>query len=309
MGFAMVLLVLSLAIYVAARDSHIRDEAEDFINHHPQENTTLRKTTDEQMKLEINHLADDSILMLSACFLLAVIFAGSTVFIVHKGIQQIEWQRDELSTVSWHMLQTQEETARRFSHEMHDELGQSLAALRANLTDKNWMQEERRADSLQLVDEVIANIRELSQLLRPVVLDDFGLEAALRSVVDRFAQRTRIHVNFTCNLIARIDSNMETHLFRIAQEALTNIARHSRANSVEINLTETENRIYLIMQDDGIGISQVQQKKFSSMGMSGMRARARECDGTLTYENIDPHGVKITVSLPRRLETTNQMSS
>jgi signal transduction histidine kinase len=262
------------------------------------ENTKLWTDTDEQMALDISDLADDSSLMLIACFLLAIIFAAATVIIVRKGIQRIEWQRDELNRVSWHMLQTQEDTARRFSHEMHDELGQSLAAVRANLSEHNWMHEPRRRESMQLVDEAIANVRELSQLLRPVILDDFGLEAALRSIAERFGQRTRIDMKFACNFSERIESKTETHLFRIAQEALTNIARHSRATSVDISLTQSAKQLCLTIQDNGIGMPKVHEETSSSLGLIGMRARARECGGTLTHETIAPQGVKITVTVP-----------
>jgi signal transduction histidine kinase len=262
------------------------------------ENTNLWTDTDEQMALDISDLADDSSLLLIACFLLAIIFAASTVVVVRKGIQRIEWQRDELNRVSWHMLQTQEDTARRFSHEMHDELGQSLAAVRANLAEHNWVHEERRRESMHLVDEAIANVRELSQLLRPVILDDFGLEAALRSLVERFGQRTRIDMIFTCNFSGRIESTTETHLYRIAQEALTNIARHSRATSVEISLMEEAKQIFLTIQDNGIGMPSTHEETSSSLGLIGMRARARECGGTLTHQTIAPQGVKVTVTVP-----------
>ncbi len=271
-----------------------------------QNNTKLWESADEQMQMEVNELANDSVLMMIGCFLLAIIFAASTVIVVRKGIQRIEWQRDELNRVSWHMLQTQEDTARRFSHEMHDELGQSLAAVRANLSDHKWMHEERRADSMQLVDEAIANVRELSQLLRPVILDDFGLEAALRSLADRFGQRTRMDVNFSSNLKGRIESHTETHLFRIAQEALTNIARHSQATSMEVNLTEEANQLCLIIQDNGIGMPAAHEETSISLGLIGMRARARECGGILKHEAAVPHGVKITVRVPRQKAQANR---
>lgn len=268
------------------------------------ENTKLWTNTDAQMALDISDLAEDSSLMLIACFLLAIIFAVFTVIVVRKGVQRIEWQRDELNRVSWHMLQTQEDTARRFSHEMHDELGQSLAAVRANLAEHNWAHEERRRESMHLVDEAIANVRELSQLLRPVILDDFGLEAALRSLVERFGQRTRINMHFSCNFSERIQSTTETHLYRIAQEALTNIARHSRATSVEISLMEKAKQIFLTIQDDGIGMPSTHEETSSSLGLIGMRARARECGGTLIHQNIVPHGVLVTVVIPLEFPLT-----
>ena len=110
--------------------------------------------------------------MLGASLLLAITCAGTTILFVRQSIERLKWQSSELDRVSWHMLQGQEEAARRFSHELHDELGQSLAAVRSNLTQRrNRDLEMLRDDCLHLVDQSIANVRELSQLLRPVILE------------------------------------------------------------------------------------------------------------------------------------------
>jgi len=258
-------------------------------------------STDEEMRVELDELTHQSTMMLSACFLLAFVFAGSTVMIVRKSIERIEWQRDELNRVSWHMLQTQEDTARRFSHELHDELGQSLAAVRANLTHPAFMKEEQREDCLHLVDEAIANVRELSQLLRPVILDDFGLEAGLRWLTERFGQRTRIAVIFDSTVVERINADTETHLFRIAQEALTNIARHSQATAVKVSLLQDDDDLLLSIEDNGVGLAAQNQESSSSLGIIGIRARARECGGSVSLENMKPRGLRITARVPKRL--------
>jgi signal transduction histidine kinase len=223
--------------------------------------------------------------------------------IARKSIERMQWQRDELNRVSWHMLQTQEDTARRFSHELHDELGQSLAAVRANLVHSAPMSEDQRNDCLHLVDESIANVRELSQLLRPVILDDFGLEAGLRWLLDRFGQRSRIDVSFESNLDTPLLPEVETHLFRIAQEALTNIARHSQASSVCCRLWLDEKRLQLWIEDDGIGLTPSTSEQSSSLGLIGMRARARECGGSLELGNRVPRGLCVKILLPRERVT------
>jgi len=241
--------------------------------------------------------------LIGSCFLLAALCATGTVLYVRRSIRRIEWQTHELDRVSWHMLQTQEATARRFSHELHDELGQSLAALRANLTSTSRDDlDERRTDGLQLVDQAIANVRELSQLLRPVILDDFGLDAGLRWLAEKFAQRTRIRVDYESDLETRLHSDTETHLFRIAQEALTNIARHSRATQVDLRLSAQRATIQLLVQDNGIGIDAERSRNPSrhSLGLTGMHARARQCGGRLRLEDIEPHGLRICVEVPLR---------
>ncbi|MES2599087.1 MAG: ATP-binding protein [Verrucomicrobiota bacterium] len=256
---------------------------------------------DEQMNLQLKELADESAFLLGACFLLAAGCAAATIIYVRRSVHRIEWQTDEINRVSWHMLQTQEETARRFSHELHDELGQALAALRANITSMDTDDlEERRPDCVQLVDEAISNVRELSQLLRPVILDDFGLDAGLRWLAEKFGQRTRIQVNYESSLETRLQSDTETHLFRIAQEALTNIARHSRATEVTIRLEIQGAQVHLTVQDNGDGIGPDRQESRHSLGLIGMRARARQCGGTLNLQPVSPQGLRIHVEVPLR---------
>src|SRR5262249_17377131 len=145
----------------------------------------------------------------------------------------------ELGRVSWHMLENQEATARRFSHELHDELGQSLTAVKTNLAAPDTGGQLNRArldDCVRLVDEAVGNVRQMSQLTRPTILDDFGLEAGLRWLVEGFAARTGTEVAFDSTFSGRLADETETHLFRIAQEALTNVARHSGARRVRMNL-------------------------------------------------------------------------
>lgn len=254
---------------------------------------------DERMSLQLKELADESAVLLSSCFLLAALCAAGTVVYVRHSVRRIEWQTDELDRVSWHMLQTQEETARRFSHELHDELGQSLAALRAHLTSMTAADlEERRADGVQLVDEAIANVRELSQLLRPVILDDFGLDAGLRWLTEKFAQRTRIKVEYESSLAGRLQSGTETHLFRIAQEALTNIARHSKAGRVNMTLEAEASIVRLVIADNGIGLAEDMPETMGTLGLIGMRARARECGGKLSLQPVQPQGLRVVVEVP-----------
>jgi signal transduction histidine kinase len=156
------------------------------------------------------------------------------------------------------------------------------------------------------VDEAIANVRELSQLLRPVILDDFGLEASLRWLAEKFSQRTRVKVECESALAGRLESGTETHLFRIAQEALTNIARHSGATRVFINLAAEVDIVRLVVQDDGCGLSPDRQDSPASLGLIGMRARARECGGNLHLEPVTPHGLRIAVEVPLRLRMDDQ---
>jgi signal transduction histidine kinase len=250
---------------------------------------------------EARGLHQDVNLLFLSGVALAAVSALFTVGFAWRGLHRIQWQADELNRVSWQMLRSQEEVARRFAHELHDELGQSLASLRTNLSkDSVPERESLHADRLALVDECIANVRELSQLLRPVVLDDFGLDAGLRWLVEKFAQRTRLDVRYESGVDGRFSDECETHLFRIAQEALANVARHSAARRVVVRLGADSSALMLSIDDDGRGLPERVELSPGSvgMGMVGMRARARQIGGELTVTNHAPSGLRVEVRVP-----------
>jgi len=248
-----------------------------------------------------SRLLTGSFLFASASVLLAVIFAGITVRMAAQLIRGMEWQTAELGRVSWHMLEDQEATARRFSHELHDELGQSLTAIKTNLgaLDAGG---PRVQECLRLVDEAIGNVRQMSQLLRPTILDDFGLEAGLRWLAEGFAARTGIEVDFRSSCSERLSDETETHLFRIAQEALTNVARHAGAKRVTVKLEPHDGQVRLAIQDNGRGLAAAPANS-RGLGLIGMRARARSAGGDVTVRSRAGEGVVIEVLVPIRHET------
>jgi signal transduction histidine kinase len=142
----------------------------------------------EQIDRRSSRLLRDSALFAGGSVLLALVFAALTLRMAGQLIRRMEWQTAEMGRVSWHMLENQEAAARRFSHELHDELGQSLTAVKTNLAALDaagTLDRGRLADCERLVDDSIGNVRQMSQLLRPTILDDFGLEAGLRSASPR----------------------------------------------------------------------------------------------------------------------------
>lgn len=230
------------------------------------------------------------------CLLLAITCAVITIRLTGRSIRKIEEQSSELAHVSWQMLQGQEASARRFSHELHDELGQGLAVLKANLQSINSTNlEAKRADCVSIAEEAIGNVREISQLLRPVILDDFGLDASLRWLCERFGERTGIYIYFHSNFNSRLQDEVETHLFRIAQEALTNIARHSEATTVKVRLVRSDNQITLSIEDDGKGF---RDSRRVGTGLIGMKARAQQIGGKIQIEKDRTVGFAIQVSAP-----------
>ena len=254
-----------------------------------------------QQALEANSktLVQQSVTLLGAGLLLALVIAVLTVRMTAQLSRKMEWQASELGRVSWHMLENQETTARRFSHELHDELGQSLTAVKANLVAlQNDAAGARVTDCLQLVDESIKNVREMSQLLRPTILDDFGLDASLRWLAERFQQRTGIEVECLAELGQRLPDETETHLFRIAQEALTNVARHSGATKVTISLCLDGANARLRIGDNGVGQATQAADGRRGMGLTGMRARARGVGGEFTLRQNGAQGLEIDAAVP-----------
>jgi signal transduction histidine kinase len=249
-----------------------------------------------------SELLETTVIFAGSSVLLALIFAIITVRMVSRLIRGLEWQTAELGRVSWHMLEDQEATARRFSHELHDELGQSLTAIKTNLAALGPAAPERTADCLRLVDEAIGNVRQMSQLLRPTILDDFGLAASLRWQVEGFAARTGIDARFESNFDRRLPGETETHLFRIAQEALTNVARHAEAHRVTVKLMAENRQLRLSVEDDGKGLAGAPAEG-RGMGMIGMRARARIAGGEFAERSRPGQGVLIEVRLPIPDET------
>jgi signal transduction histidine kinase len=235
-----------------------------------------------------------------ACVGLSLLCATWAVRASAGLFRRLEEQASELTQLQYQFLETQENVARRFSHELHDELGQALTALKANLSALRFAQVEqsRVDDCMQLADQAIQDVREMSQLLRPTTLDDFGLDAALRSLTDSFSQRTGIQVSYSSDLKERLPDQTETHLFRIAQEALTNVARHSEATSVSIDLKRLNGTVRLAIADDGRGFNDAARRPYAGLGLAGMRTRARGCGGTLKINAANGKGVEIEVACP-----------
>ena len=253
-----------------------------------------------QINRRSGQLLETSFLFASASVLLALIFAAITVRMASQLVRGMEFQTAELGRVSFHMLEDQEAAARRFSHELHDELGQSLTAVKTNLAalDANGqVNPVRLADCLRLVDEAIGNVRQMSQLLRPTILDDFGLEAGLRWLCEGFATRTGIEVTCDSRFAGRLPDETETHLFRIAQEALTNVARHAAAKHVRVELEQGPGEIRLTIADDGRGLAPAPANP-RGLGMIGMRARARSAGGDVAVRSQPGEGVAIEVRIP-----------
>lgn len=296
-GFALVVgLVLTAAWLGYSGSNQIQDTAQALVRENlvqSERGTEVEAVIEKETQTLIDNLS----WILGLCILLAVGTASLTVWIIQRAFAKLEWQATELAHVSWHMIDSHEKMARRFSHEMHDELGQSLSGLRRML-QRIPQAGTIRQECVGIVDEVIQDVRKLSQALRPVILDDFGLDSGLRWLCERFSQRTQIPVEYNSNFNLRLAEPEETHLFRITQEALTNIARHSEATKAWVSLDVAKGMVHLDIQDNGHGLKTPNGSKSPSLGMVGMRARARQLKGELNVENRKDGGLHVHVEVP-----------
>ena len=305
-GFALVVALVLLAAYLGYRGSdRIQDTAQTLVREHLIQ-SDRGAVLEASIVRQSQELIDSLAWVLGLCFLLAAGTAVMTVWIIQRAFTRLEWQTAELAHVSWHMIDGHEKMARRFSHEMHDELGQSLTSLRRMLSRVPAAEfGPIRQEAIGIVDEVLQNVRKLSQVLRPVILDDFGLDSGLRWLCERFTQRTQIPVHYTSACTLRLAESLETHLFRITQEALTNIARHSEATEAWVALSVDDQTVCLEICDNGRGLKPVAEYKSPSLGMVGMRARARQLDGELIVANRKEGGLRVRVEAPLRSAESN----
>lgn len=263
--------------------------------------------TDSALRLQRWSLA-----LVIGCAALALAGCYFSVSFVGVLFDRLAANQDAITRISGVMLEKHEELARRFSHELHDELGQSLTAVKAHVAglkqaDPPAEFERQKRRALSIVDGSLSTTRNLSQLMHPRVLDDLGLAPALEWLADGFSERTQIAVEQRIHLPKRLEPGLRHHIFRIAQEAFTNIARHSGATKAGLVLEQrtdgSEKTILLRVTDNGTGLpSPSEGLQNDGFGLVGMRARAAMVGGTLTVSGNGDRGLCLEVTAPAVFE-------
>jgi signal transduction histidine kinase len=197
------------------------------------------------------------------------------------------------------------------AQDLHDMVGQNLTALNINLyfiarrlsADTSPEILERLGDSSRLVEQVVERIRNLMADLRPFILDDLGLPTALRWYVGQFSKRTELPGRALVQEIQpRLSQDVETALFRIAQEALTNVAKHAQAREVVVELEQRDDRVVLTVTDDGTGFDFPAMRRDptkTGVGLVDMRERAEALGGRIWVECEPGRGTQVQVHVPR----------
>lgn len=228
-----------------------------------------------------------------------------------NATEQIEESRKQLMALTLRQNSLREEERKRIALEIHDELGQALTGLKMemHLINKQVIEIDSPEKSLEagkkiedlsnLVDSTILTVRRISTELRPPILDDLGLIAAIEWQTREFQRRTGITCVFSTNIEeVKMESDFSTAVFRIFQETLTNIIRHAEAHTITVMLKKLDMKLVLQVEDDGKGIQEEQIKHNNSLGILGMRERARIIGGELKVFNGKENGTVILLSAP-----------
>jgi signal transduction histidine kinase len=220
----------------------------------------------------------------------------------HRVEEQVREKSDELQALSRRLLEAQEVERRLLARELHDNVGQFLTAIRLSL-QAHEARSEHLTESLALVDQAIEQVRNLAVDLRPSVLDDLGLVAALRWLLSRQSQRAGFEGTVAMSSsTSRLPAPIETCCFRLAQEALTNVARHAAARRVLIELGESEDGIEMVVRDDGKGFdvrtARDRAAGGASLGLLSMEERVSLAGGTLEIESVPGEGTTLRARFP-----------
>jgi signal transduction histidine kinase len=222
--------------------------------------------------------------------------------------EKLRRSQDQLRHLASNLQSIREEERKNISREIHDELGQSLTALNIDLT---WLGNQLAEDHRSLLDKIssmskridnnIQTVKEIATELRPKVLDDLGLTAAIEWQSQRFQERTGIHCEVTvdpANIV--LEQELSTNIFRIFQETLTNITRHANATSVKVHLVKDADRIVLEVIDDGRGIREEDITSPHAIGLLGMRERVYPWNGEVTFRGKKGKGTTVNITIPHK---------
>lgn len=220
-------------------------------------------------------------------------------------------------SLSERILHVQEEERKRISRELHDELGQSLMAISMNLEmlkrsagEQNETLKTKFADIHQLVQQTMDTVHRFARELRPAMLEELGLVPTLRSYLKDFAARTGLRVNFRSDASAEaLDRDQKIVVFRVAQESLTNIAKHARASQVDFSICQINDEIRLTVADDGKAFSEdllESARKRGRLGLVGMEERVGLVGGSFSIEPRLGNGTTIRVTLPFKTPAAGQ---
>ncbi len=260
-------------------------------------------------------LFDWIIVILAASFLLSLYMLWEHFRGLNLELAQRKRAEQNALNLSAQLLNAQDQERRKFARDLHDGLGQNLVAAKMMADSfKNRPPDRQKFQDLSaLLDEAVSSTRTISHLLHPPLVEELGFVAAARSYLEGFSKRTDIKVNFDLpDLPDRLPRDLELTLFRILQESITNIQRHSKSATAEVRFAVNGKTAVLDIQDHGVGLSPGMLENFNGdgsnvgVGLAGMKERVREGNGRFTVRS-DSSGTLISASFP--VEAASSASS
>ena len=236
-----------------------------------------------------------------------VLVVNSDITERKRGEESLVLQKEQLRALAERLQSVREEDRKQVARDLHDQIGQILTAIKMDMT---WMIRHlpesevqvlaRLRESTQSINDGVKAVRTICSGLRPGVLDDLGLAAAIEWQASDFASRNGIRCEVSVPLIdLHLDGDRATATFRIFQECLTNVIRHAQANTVRVDLSQEDENILLVVEDDGIGFRESgASNAFGSLGLLGMKERAQFCGGDVHISSSLGNGTKVTVCVP-----------
>jgi signal transduction histidine kinase len=227
---------------------------------------------------------------------------------LHNKSERLKESEDKLRRLAAHLISVREEERAHIAREIHDELGQVLTGLKMEVGSlaKKLKDPEliEKTDSMgKLIDSTVQTVRKIATGLRPEMLDDMGLIAAVGWQAKEFQKRTGIRCRVKLPPEVKFDIDVSTTMFRIFQEILTNVARHSRATRVDIELEVAPDKVALEVVDNGVGITDGDMTGKKSLGLLGMHERALLFGGDVKIVGTPSHGTRVSVSIPLKGRT------
>jgi signal transduction histidine kinase len=283
----------------------------------------LQQASRERFQNELTVLYQRAQVRLLSMGVLTLVVALGVAFAVSRHAyrlqREIERQREgerqnrrDLQRLSARLVDAQEDERRSIARELHDEVGQALTAVKVDIgialkggvdpSGRTALQEAR-----EIAETTLRGVRDLSQLLHPSVLDDFGLPSALDTYVRRFSQRSGIHVQLTEMIDERLSSPVELCIYRLAQEALNNVAQHSGATICTVSLSADGQQVRLAVEDNGRGLTTTDEGHHG-LGLIGMRERVQALGGTLDVGNRPRGGTRVVAVLPLPVPTASHVT-
>ncbi|RAP76838.1 histidine kinase [Paenibacillus montanisoli] len=219
---------------------------------------------------------------------------------IRHEVTRLKETEAQLQSAMVQMMNFQEEERRRFSRDLHDGIGQSLFSLKIEI---DRMVSDGSQEGLgrlgKLVSQLMAEVRGLAWELRPSVLDDLGIVPALRTYIEHYERHYGIRVRFVCDLGSRPDLLVETAIYRVVQEALTNVGKYAEVSEADVSLCRDGDMLKAVISDRGTGFNRDKARR--GVGLFGMEERARAVSGTLRVESLPGQGTTVVLRVPSKL--------